>query len=409
MKNKMIKLLYPLLLGLILGVIFHLLKSETFMLFNKLSVFSFYFGTDNLTLDLAKIVPFLPITIFSYEFWGFEILPLFIITIIYFKTQNKPIDNNSKLLLTFGFTILSYLVFRYNRDILNFTNELFFSLCWQYFFDYLYISLMNFLIYKFINNSREVKTTYIKKVLFSILIIFIIFSLFNLSYYNKTISRFSCDFNYRQKVIIKSQNEGLNAIKAKNSKYGYKDATGKYVILPIYDFAFDFSDGMAAVSEGKNKWGYINKSGKYVIKPQYSTAYSFVDGYAIVTINNKWGMIDKTGKIIITPKYEQIGDFKDGLAYYLDNGLIGFLDKNGNEIIPPQFKRLGSDFSEGLASISLDGKTFGYIDKSGKYAIKPMFKRGNSFYKGKAVVIIDDKKYANINKSGDFLCTGYFP
>lgn len=80
-------------------------------------------------------------------------------------------------------------------------------------------------------------------------------------------------------------------------KLGEIDKTGKVVINPQFDWAFNFSEGLAAVKID-GKYGYINKAGTVVIYPQFDVAENFSDGFAVVEIEGKWGCINSTGKII---------------------------------------------------------------------------------------------------------------
>lgn len=53
-------------------------------------------------------------------------------------------------------------------------------------------------------------------------------------------------------------------------KFGYVDKSGKWVIEPKYDSAWEFSNGLARVAIGSGesaKEGYINRDGKYVWEP----------------------------------------------------------------------------------------------------------------------------------------------
>src|SRR5260221_669420 len=74
-----------------------------------------------------------------------------------------------------------------------------------------------------------------------------------------------------------------------------------------------------------------------------------------VAKGGKFGFIDKTGKLVIQPKYESAGDFSEGLASVSIEGKFGYVDANGKEVIPFQFDA-ASAFSEGFAKISMATK-----------------------------------------------------
>jgi len=54
-------------------------------------------------------------------------------------------------------------------------------------------------------------------------------------------------------------------------------------------------------SEEETKWGFIDKAGKFVINPQFDEAMSFNDGLARVKLGRKIGYIDATGKYVWNP------------------------------------------------------------------------------------------------------------
>ena len=83
-------------------------------------------------------------------------------------------------------------------------------------------------------------------------------------------------------------------------KLGEIDKTGKVVINPQFDWAFDFSEGLAAV-EIDGKYGFIDKTGKIVINPQFDWAFNFSEGLAAVEIDGKYGYINKAGTVVIYP------------------------------------------------------------------------------------------------------------
>ena len=66
--------------------------------------------------------------------------------------------------------------------------------------------------------------------------------------------------------------------------------TGKPVITPQFDAAYDFVDGLALVRIGK-QFGYIDKTGKYLTQPQFDDAFGFADGLARAQSGEKWGYI----------------------------------------------------------------------------------------------------------------------
>ncbi len=88
----------------------------------------------------------------------------------------------------------------------------------------------------------------------------------------------------------------LKPFSADNGKYGFKDESGKIIIQPKYDLAWDFSEGLAMVVLRK-KYGFIDESGNEVIPLTYNYAdFSFQNGKVQVKQNGRYFYIDKTGK-----------------------------------------------------------------------------------------------------------------
>lgn len=84
-----------------------------------------------------------------------------------------------------------------------------------------------------------------------------------------------------------------------------------------------------------------------------------------------------------------------------------FFDKSGKQAIPKKFKSAYA-FSEGLASVSEDGKKFGYINPNGEVVIPFIYEHFSPFINGTASVglsrVIDGKtvkQYFIINKKGE--------
>ena len=122
--------------------------------------------------------------------------------------------------------------------------------------------------------------------------------------------------------------------------------------------------------------------------------------------NGKYGFkVASMGEIIIPLKYDFAAPFSEGLASVKLNGKWGFIDKTGKEVIPLKYDAAG-DFSEGLVDVRLNGilnGKFSFIDKTGKEAIPLKYDDAGSFSEGLAVVRIGSRyggKYGYIDKTG---------
>lgn len=157
----------------------------------------------------------------------------------------------------------------------------------------------------------------------------------------------------------------------------------------------NFADGMAVVLYNTDKepiYGYINAMGEPVIPPQYRLAGRFSNGLApVVDLDtDKLVYIDKTGKIIIDPGVEYfdpiagVGSmvFSEGLAFCQK----GYIDTTGKLIIAAQDNwSSGRPFSEGRASIRIDGK-IAFIDREGNVIVQTECIGANDFSEGLAAV-----------------------
>lgn len=72
----------------------------------------------------------------------------------------------------------------------------------------------------------------------------------------------------------------------------------KFVIPPLYNNGFDFSEGLAAVCIGRH-WHYIDLQGNIVLRcPQYEAVKPFHNGVAVVVENGTRKFINRKGEII---------------------------------------------------------------------------------------------------------------
>ena len=146
-----------------------------------------------------------------------------------------------------------------------------------------------------------------------------------------------------------------------------------------------------------SKIGYIDNTGLFVIPPRFTKAHDFSEGMALVRIDptesGKYGFIDHTGSVVTEFQFDKAHDFSEGLAAVLvgrrkvngirDPGSWGFIDRLGKFVIRDQFAEAG-DFSEGLAPVSFWDHSRGYIAKSGKLAITGQYTSIKPFSEGLA-------------------------
>lgn len=179
---------------------------------------------------------------------------------------------------------------------------------------------------------------------------------------------------------------GLACVES-GGKYGYIDKTGAYIINPQFDESGFFADNGLALVRSGDKYGYIDKTGTYAINPQFDDAGSFSEGVAVVRLSDKYGLIDEKGKYLVNPIYADAAYYAYcGMLWFADeNGRVGYLSTDGKETIPAQFDYIWSYFStyfsyayagdflaDGYAVVRL-GDKFGVIDKTGAYIVNPRF------------------------------------
>jgi len=200
-------------------------------------------------------------------------------------------------------------------------------------------------------------------------------------------------------------------------KAGHINKNGDVVVPFNFDYVRNFNDEYAGacIKDVDTKCGYIDKKGRWVIEPYYSDVWDFKDGIASVTIgtlntliNNKTGLvsneggektayINKNGEILMSRFFNRAYGFSEGLGS-VGNGageeiLWGYVDKKGEQVIPFKFgpglvSAVGS-FSDGIAP-ALNGHwrsgKYGYINKVGNFIIPPIYETASDFSEGKAAV-----------------------
>jgi len=210
-----------------------------------------------------------------------------------------------------------------------------------------------------------------------------------------------------------------------DGKFGYIDRTGTFIIHPMYDDAYAFTEGLACVKKD-NYFGYIDRGGNTVIPFTYVNAYPFSEGFAVVCsgINedkDKWGpfgiriaFINKTGDFMLKTQYYSATPFRNGLSFVRGRTILsGFIDISGKMIIPnDDDNMLIPKFSEELAVDERFDK-WGAFDKNGETVIPFEYDYLSGFCNGLAIAanneyesstsIVKHVKYGLLNKNGDVI------
>lgn len=107
--------------------------------------------------------------------------------------------------------------------------------------------------------------------------------------------------------------EGLASVTTADYQRGYIDKAGLLVIKLAFARGGQFNGGLATLAveiNGRTKMGYIDRTGKTIIEPKFDVAFDFVDGIAEVYFSEKvtsaagpvtqtrHGYIDKRGQFV---------------------------------------------------------------------------------------------------------------
>lgn len=141
--------------------------------------------------------------------------------------------------------------------------------------------------------------------------------------------------------------------------------------------SFDMNGSPCYLARQDDKEGIVDEGGNWLVDPLYDRIYPFSEGLAVVVKHNKYGYINAEGEEQIPLQYDRAWDFSEGLAVVRqgtrEKGKRGYIDKNGNLVIPLQYDWAYS-FNKGMAHVafgSFHEGTFGYIDRQGRYLVEP--------------------------------------
>lgn len=197
-----------------------------------------------------------------------------------------------------------------------------------------------------------------------ILILFII--LFSIQ---TTLNAQKENFDY-QIVYIKTQNKKL---------FGIDNLKGESIIECKYDQIGTFKDGYCPVKLD-NKYGYIDFAGRFLISPIFNEGYEFSNGYALVCEESErfhkisnYGFIDTNGYTIIPCmlNYNHIFGLKGNHCVVFNGSLnnkkvpligkYGLVNKNGNEVVPCIYDEISPTTNDGFYKVYI-----GEINKKGE-------------------------------------------
>ncbi len=156
--------------------------------------------------------------------------------------------------------------------------------------------------------------------------------------------------------------------------WGYINENGKFIIEPQFEYAENFQpDGIARILKD-DMYGLINLKGEIIAEPVYTIIDDFTEGYTIA--NKKWEqyfILDKKGKVIYQTA-DQINYIKDGMVCFGVKiaewkYMYGYMDINGNVIIEPQYTNAGQ-FTDGKAVVGLEEGKYAIIGKEGNIELQ---------------------------------------
>lgn len=190
---------------------------------------------------------------------------------------------------------------------------------------------------------------------------------------------------------------------------GLMDKKGNFTLQPsFYRIGAMGDNGLAyaMMSARDEKFGYIDATGKFVITAMYDGVGVFTDGVAVVRMGDKWGAIDKSGNLCVNMMYDDLNSMGCDRISYEQDGKLGMMDTKGNIITMASYVD-GSVFGEnGWMAATMDGRNqlAMYYDKNGKVQLGGKgFAEAYIFYSGRAFVLLTEETeyYSVINEKGD--------
>jgi hypothetical protein len=205
---------------------------------------------------------------------------------------------------------------------------------------------------------------------------------------------------------------------AKQVIQNYQKMTGSQTmgtLIPFYERWCTLGEGLS-VSQGENVNGLINQAGKEVVPLNFkwSELGMFSEGLLAIkrfdpkTETSAWGYINKQGRWAIKPQFSYAGEFRDGMApvdlRILKPGAEDYsnllVNRDGKLLFPNDpdggYQRdftvdSEEEISEGLARVRDRNENRCFINNQGEFVIPCKFKGASNFSEGLAAVTIEIK------------------
>ena len=182
------------------------------------------------------------------------------------------------------------------------------------------------------------------------------------------------------------------AVVGSGEKFGIIDISGKYIVEPIYDYINDYSEKLAIARDGDG-FVVLDENGGVISKKYYYIS-DYKNNRAVYSIKNQdgtglYGYMDETGKPVVEPIYKSASVYEaDRAVVKRTDGIFALIDKDGNLIRTLEYGYVGG-FSSGMALFADEGyDKYGYLDMDGNVVIPPSFEFAENFKDGLAVVDI---------------------
>jgi hypothetical protein len=243
-------------------------------------------------------------------------------------------------------------------------------------------------------------------------------------------------------------------------KWALMDASGR-IVVPFRSYVSPVGDGLVAASNDDNtRYGFMDLQGAWVIQPTFRDATPFHRGRALVKGDAGWMLIDASGaKVADAPGMQGVAwsiaqswdaEMPGYYAVKGDDGKVGVANAAGELAVPlqhTQFVMTSSGvitmadqagdawtltyydaaskrklfgpvprgdawgngvlaYREGLAGAwDATARRFGYVDRTGAWRIKPRYVAVDPFYEGRALVSREKGELAIIDTTGAEIAT----